>query len=148
MTAGGWAWRARAACVDVDPEAFFPVGEAGPVFVAQVAAAKAVCAGCPVRAECLADALVGLAYGIAGGLTAEERRGLGVGRSVSAPGGPPVAGTQREVAEAGRSAIRAGRSLPGVVAEFGVSRRTAERWSAQVRAEVCRDTGDGRGRVA
>jgi WhiB family redox-sensing transcriptional regulator len=69
-------WRARAACRDVDPEVFSPVAEAGPVLAAQVAQAKAVCAGCPVRAECLAYALEALPYGIAGGLTEDERRGL------------------------------------------------------------------------
>ncbi len=35
---------------------FFPVGETGPAVEAQVADAKSVCAGCPVLAECLADA--------------------------------------------------------------------------------------------
>lgn len=130
---GGWSWRARAACVDVDAELFFPAGDSGPAVEVQVAEAKAVCARCPVRAECLADALVGMAYGIAGGLTAEERRGLGVGRVVPMLAQPPAAGTQRELAAAGRAAIRSGRAPEQVAAEFGVSRRTAERWAAQVR---------------
>jgi hypothetical protein len=129
---GGWGWRARAACIDVDAELFFPVGESGPAVEAQVAEAKAVCAGCLVRAECLADALVGMPYGIAGGLTAEERRGLGIG-AVTVLAGPPVAGSRRELATAGRAAIRSGRAPEVVAAEFGVSRRTAERWAAQVR---------------
>ena len=55
MSGGGW--RERAACRSVDPELFFPAAEAGPVYAAQVAAAKRVCAGCPVRAACLAEAL-------------------------------------------------------------------------------------------
>ncbi len=42
---------------------------------AQVAVAKAVCARCPVRAACLDEALIRIPYGIAGGLTPEERRG-------------------------------------------------------------------------
>ncbi len=129
MTPG---WRAQAACVDVDAELFFPVAESGPVFESQVAAAKAVCARCPVRAECLADALVGLPFGIAGGLTAEERRGLGAGRPAPAVPGPPVAATRMEIAEAGRAAIRAGRPVGEVAAEFEVSARTAQRWAAQV----------------
>lgn len=40
-------WRARAACGDVDPELFFP-DRAG----TDISAAQAICAGCPVRAEC------------------------------------------------------------------------------------------------
>jgi len=131
MTAG-CGWRARAACVDVDAELFFPVGESGPVVEAQVRAAKAVCGGCLVRAECLTDALVGMPYGIAGGLTAEERRGLGTGRRVPLVG-PPAAGTRRELAAAGREAIRAGRPIADVMADFAVSPRTAERWASQVR---------------
>lgn len=146
MTAGGWAWRARSACVDVDPELFFPVGESGALVDEQVAAAKAVCASCPVRAECLADAVVGLAYGVAGGLTAEERRGLGAQGAPHA--GVPLAGTRREVAEAGRAAIRAGGSASAVAVEFGVSRRTAERWAAQTRVDRCSDAAIERGRVA
>ncbi len=68
-------WRSRAGCVDADAELFFPVAASGLLLERQVAEAKAVCAGCVVRAECLADAL-GLPYGIAGGLTAAERHGL------------------------------------------------------------------------
>lgn len=69
-------WRTRAACLGVDPELFFPVAETGPVLDAQVATAKAVCAHCPVRAQCLTEALTRIPYGIAGGLTEDERRAL------------------------------------------------------------------------
>ncbi|MDQ0379894.1 WhiB family transcriptional regulator [Amycolatopsis thermophila] len=69
-------WRTRAACRDEDPELFFPVSEMGPG-ARQVARAKAVCASCPVRAECLAYALdAGLDNGIFGGTTERERRSL------------------------------------------------------------------------
>jgi hypothetical protein len=70
----GEDWRHRAACRGVNPELFHPVATAGAVFEAQVAAAKAVCARCPVVAECLASALATLPHGIAGGLTEQERR--------------------------------------------------------------------------
>jgi hypothetical protein len=70
--AGRVDFEARA-CRDVDPELFFPVAESGPLYEAQVAQAKAVCAGCPIRAQCLAFALERLPYGIAGGMTAGER---------------------------------------------------------------------------
>ncbi len=76
-------WRSRAGCVDADAELFFPVAMSGQVLERQVAAAKAVCAGCVVRAECLADA-VGLPYGIAGGLTAAERHVLNIDRETPA----------------------------------------------------------------
>ena len=69
-------WRTRAACRDEDPELFFPVSEMGPG-ARQVARAKAVCASCPVRAECLAYAQdAGLDNGIFGGTTEQERRSL------------------------------------------------------------------------
>ncbi|NKQ57436.1 WhiB family transcriptional regulator [Amycolatopsis sp. K13G38] len=69
-------WRHRAACRDEDPELFFPVSDKGPG-ARQVTQAKAVCARCPVRSECLSHALDnGLDYGIFGGTTETERRGL------------------------------------------------------------------------
>ena len=67
-----------AACHEpgIDPELFFPVGESGPA-IAQIAAAKAVCAHCEVSALCLDWALIaGEASGIWGGTTPEERRVL------------------------------------------------------------------------
>lgn len=64
----------RGACRSAEPELFFPVSAAGPA-VAQVAAAKAVCRGCPVRAECLDYAMRTVQdHGIWGGSTEEERR--------------------------------------------------------------------------
>ena len=45
-------WIERARCIGEDPELFFPVGTTGPA-IAQTARAIEVCAGCPVRAECL-----------------------------------------------------------------------------------------------
>ncbi|MFC8277475.1 WhiB family transcriptional regulator [Streptomyces sp. NPDC057271] len=46
------SWRARAACQDVDPDLFFPVGTGAPALI-QVEEAKQVCRRCPVREECL-----------------------------------------------------------------------------------------------
>jgi WhiB family redox-sensing transcriptional regulator len=69
-------WQERAACRDEDPELFFPVSEMGPG-ARQVAQAKAVCARCPVRTECLEYSLdIGLDHGIFGGTTDSERRRL------------------------------------------------------------------------
>ncbi len=70
------SWRDRAACLDLDPELWFPVGLTGPA-VEQAERAKAVCAGCDVVANCLAWALeTGQANGIWGGKTEDERRAL------------------------------------------------------------------------
>ena len=69
-------WTERAACHEpgVDPELFFPVSESG-LAAGEAAAAKAICARCPVAAECLAWALrAGEPAGIWGGTTPEERR--------------------------------------------------------------------------
>jgi WhiB family transcriptional regulator, redox-sensing transcriptional regulator len=75
----GWdegGWREDAACRGEDSELFFPVGSTGPA-LPQIAAAKEVCAGCPVREACLEFAMsTGQGYGIWGGLTEDERRSL------------------------------------------------------------------------
>ena len=66
-------WRV-AACRDADPEMFFPLGS-GVVADNQAAAAKAVCARCPVTAQCLDWALAaGIIEGVWGGQTEQERR--------------------------------------------------------------------------
>jgi WhiB family redox-sensing transcriptional regulator len=67
-------WRLRAACLDADPELFFPEGTSGPA-LEEASRAKLVCAGCPVRTRCLDWALAnGAAFGIWGGRTEQERR--------------------------------------------------------------------------
>jgi WhiB family redox-sensing transcriptional regulator len=72
----GAGWRGSAACRGCDVELFFPVGSTGPA-VDQIAAAKAVCGYCPVRADCLDFALVtNQESGVWGGATEEERRRL------------------------------------------------------------------------
>jgi WhiB family redox-sensing transcriptional regulator len=63
----------HSACRGEDPELFFPIAAAGAV-LAQIRLAKAVCARCPVQANCLSYALVtGQDDGIWGGTTREER---------------------------------------------------------------------------
>ncbi len=69
-------WRQRAACIDEDPELFFPVGTTGPA-VEQTERAKAVCHTCDVISECLEWALeTGQDSGVWGGMGEEERRAL------------------------------------------------------------------------
>lgn len=65
-----------AACREpgVDADLFFPVGDLGPA-VREVAAAKAVCARCPLVAQCRDWALASAEpEGIWGGMTPAERR--------------------------------------------------------------------------
>jgi WhiB family transcriptional regulator, redox-sensing transcriptional regulator len=63
------AWQARANCMGVDPDLFFP--ERG----ASTREAKEVCRGCVVREDCLEYALAnGEKFGIWGGLSERERR--------------------------------------------------------------------------
>jgi WhiB family transcriptional regulator, redox-sensing transcriptional regulator len=69
-------WRSRAACVDEDPELFFPIGTTGPA-VDQADAAKRICTRCDVRESCLEYALAtNQDAGVWGGLTEDERRTL------------------------------------------------------------------------
>ncbi len=64
-------WRDDAACRGVDTDVFFPVTDE------EAAEAKAVCASCPVREECLEFALqTRQEDGVWGGLTETERRRL------------------------------------------------------------------------
>lgn len=139
-------WRHRAACVGEDPELFQPVTDEGPAYEAQVAAAKAVCGRCSVQPDCLTFALSMLPYGIAGGLTEQERHEE---RTRSCPSvcrcrtRRPHTGSPAEVAAAGRAAIRAGAEVHEVARRFRVSKRTATRWAAQVRAENQRPADGG-----
>lgn len=72
-------WRERAACADGDPQTaamFFCDGYTwdNTHNRSRAADAKAICARCPVQAECRAWALAtGLPYAIAAGLTDTER---------------------------------------------------------------------------
>ncbi len=65
-------WRDEALCAQTDPETFFPEVGVSP------RAARRVCAACPVRADCLTDALHrrDMTHGVLGGLTPNERRNL------------------------------------------------------------------------
>lgn len=72
-------WMAHAACAGCDPELFFP--EKGGVSAHECRAAKAVCAECDVKAECLEYALTaGEHHGVWGGLTVRERRSIRMAR--------------------------------------------------------------------
>lgn len=69
-------WRHQAACLNEDPELFFPVGNTGPALM-QIAEAKKICRVCPVREACLQWALeAGQDHGVWGGMSEDERRAL------------------------------------------------------------------------
>ncbi|MEV7317276.1 WhiB family transcriptional regulator [Streptomyces microflavus] len=70
MTYARTSWRENAACRSTDAEELFADS-------ATQNRAKAVCVGCPVRAECLAEALDNrVEFGLWGGMTERERRAL------------------------------------------------------------------------
>src|SRR6266480_1586488 len=63
-------WTVRAACKGTDPDELFVQGAAQN-------RAKLICRGCPVRTECLADALDNrIEFRVWGGMTERERRAL------------------------------------------------------------------------
>ncbi len=89
MTTRQAGWRSLAACRHSDPELFFPISSYGPA-EDQLRSAKAVCAQCQVREECLSFALdTGQDHGVWGGLSEGERRVLRGrrAREASAPAG-------------------------------------------------------------
>lgn len=70
-----WDWQFHGACRDKGTDAFFhPQGERGSARRNRAAAAKAVCATCPVIKQCREHALkVQEPYGVWGGLSEDER---------------------------------------------------------------------------
>lgn len=73
-------WERRAACRGVQD--LFSIEEVGAEAVRSIAAAVAVCEGCPVRLECLQQAMFeeqrqADRFGVRGGFSAAERRRLG-----------------------------------------------------------------------
>jgi WhiB family redox-sensing transcriptional regulator len=75
-------WGKDAACLDADPDLFFPIGTTGPA-LRQIEEAKRICRICPEQIQCLAWALDnGVTDGVWGGTSEDERR---VMRSLPAP---------------------------------------------------------------
>jgi WhiB family transcriptional regulator, redox-sensing transcriptional regulator len=66
-------WRSAAACLNADPDLFFPMMTGRGL--EQTEKAKAICARCPVRQQCLEFARAhDPIYGIWGGTTLDERQ--------------------------------------------------------------------------
>jgi WhiB family redox-sensing transcriptional regulator len=75
-------WRSKAACLEADPELFFPLTDQGPSR-AQVNAAVALCLGCSVRETCLTWALDNdIHHGVWGGATEEQRHTILRGKQI------------------------------------------------------------------
>ena len=155
----GRDWRSAAVCRDVDPEMFFPVAAPGTsAYGVEVARAKRVCAGCPVRVreQCLEFALIEMPDGVAGGLTEYERAAVRQARkAASVPAAAGLRDVELVVAEAARSgAARAervaavlalledGLTVVQAAARLGVTERTAGRWLAQHRADQAAAVAD------
>lgn len=69
-------WRHRSACLEEDPELFFPIGNTGPA-ITQIEEAKAICRRCDVMEVCLKWAIEnGQDAGVWGGMSEDERRSL------------------------------------------------------------------------
>jgi WhiB family transcriptional regulator, redox-sensing transcriptional regulator len=70
-------WRTDAACASLDTNLFFPDPEVDEDVLPRIASAKAVCAECPVRQDCLEFAIrTRQLDGVWGGHTPEERRSI------------------------------------------------------------------------
>ena len=70
-----YRWQDDAVCAQTDPEIFYP--ERG----GSTREAKAVCQGCPVREQCLEEAVANdERFGIWGGLSERERRKIKIAR--------------------------------------------------------------------
>jgi WhiB family redox-sensing transcriptional regulator len=121
LTEADLAWHEDAACVGTDPDSFFP--EHGSGVGADIAAAKRVCARCPVRAECLAYAIThDEREGIWGGTTpAERQRGHRQG------------GRRRQDAEIARQ-TRAGKSAREIACALAITPRTVVRARTRLRS--------------
>ncbi len=78
MTENDHAWMASGLCTNIPPATFFPSDGAG------VDVARKICAGCPVREECLEHALIHrIDHGVWGGCSERERRRILKRRRIS-----------------------------------------------------------------
>lgn len=108
-------WRQHAACRNVDLSVFFPSG--GDTY----AAAAAACAACPVRTDCLADALrVFDVEGYRGGTTGDERARLLRGQRTRKAAGERLDADIHRLREK-RMVERADRRPVGCISRGGVA---------------------------
>jgi len=92
------SWRDEAACKSVPTEAFFPEEGGVPTTLAKL------CAGCPVRSECLDFAVSDWTiYGIWAGTDEKERRKMRQSRQENKAPASPVEDFSRTCAHCGNS---------------------------------------------
>jgi hypothetical protein len=112
------AWRSLGACRGADPAIFFP--ERGDSTIE----AKQVCAGCPVRGECLDFALdLNEKFGIWGGKSERERRRMRAPRRRG--GSPPWSEERRRQVQTMHAQ---GAAVTDIARQLGVSARTVHRY--------------------
>jgi WhiB family redox-sensing transcriptional regulator len=104
----------EAACRTADPECFFDES--------RTLEALAVCAGCPLAAECLEYALENEDHGVWGGTTPEVRTVMRGGALAGTP-------EDRHLVWALHERIQRGDHMAEIAAEAGVNERTLYRWS-------------------
>jgi WhiB family redox-sensing transcriptional regulator len=95
-----------------------------------IAAAKRICAGCPVRTACLQHAVdAAEPTGVWGGATPAERRAIAGGRARTGRGKVAAADSARMRAEAVRMRDQ-GLTATAIAARLGVTERSVRRWVA------------------
>ncbi|MGH3939584.1 MAG: WhiB family transcriptional regulator [Pseudonocardiaceae bacterium] len=95
-------WQSRAACRTLHPDRLFVQGAAQHE-------AKVVCHPCPVRVQCLAEALDHrIEFGVWGGMTERERRALLRRRAEVSSWADLLAGAAKQYDSAGHEIVRAG----------------------------------------
>lgn len=131
-------WRNLAACLNEDPEAFFPDPSDAPA----IQYAKSICGACPVRTDCLEAAIReeggrGLSFrtGIRGGTTPAQRvrtywrrvhgRTTTTARPKAAPDRPRKVTREQRIEM--RALYEAGTGVDELAAQYGVHKRTVFR---------------------
>lgn len=137
-------WMQRGACRGLASDLFFP--DRG----AEVKQQKAVCAACPVSAECLDYALRnGEKFGIWGGTSERERRRLRREAGTTYKPGPAPRATDAQVAATALVALACGRRvLSAITSSFDVTEITARHLLTKARKAGFEIPYDYRGRVA
>lgn len=121
-------WREDAACIDSDPEIFFPLRPNAHSYDA----ALRVCAACPVRRPCLELALASETnnddrYGMFGGTMPVQRRAL-QGKRSGRPSGGGNAGLAHAVRTTSVQPGEPGQHDRRLAEAFGTSERTVQRY--------------------
>lgn len=117
-------WRNSALCAQSDPDAWFPEKGAAPPYTQ-----RRICNSCPVRQECLDEALdMGYRYGIWGGTTHRQRLGKYRDQPVHPAGDSMIKDLVQEYTRYGMTAKQ-------IAERLKVDKRTVVRTRSQLRTE-------------